>query len=168
MKVLLVTSALGLFLAACAPASAPDTKPAPSKQSSQMNPSVDGLVKVKSVHSVRETMNRLEDRVRAKGLTVFDRIDHRANAFSAGLDMKEAQVLIFGNPKIGTPLMKQAPTMAIDLPIRVLVYQDGQGQVWLAYNDPSWLGHRHGVSESTPLQKMSGALAALSAKATAP
>jgi uncharacterized protein (DUF302 family) len=103
-----------------------------------------GLVHVRTRYTVPETLDRLEELVRARGQTVFCRIDHGGEAAKVGLDMQQAQVLIFGNPKAGTPLMIAAPTLAIDLPLRALAWQDADGQVWLSYNDPEYLQQRHG------------------------
>ena len=105
-----------------------------------------GLTTIKSIHDPRETMKRLEAAVTAKGMTVFARIDHAAGASAAGLSLRPAEVLIFGNAKGGTPLMQSVQTIAIDLPLRALVWQDAAGDTWLSYNDPAWLAARHGVS----------------------
>src|SRR5262245_46913854 len=105
----------------------------------------DGLTTLPSNSGPRETMNRLEAEVKAKGMTVFARIDHAAGAAGAGLSMRPTLVLIFGNAKVGTPLMQSVATMAIDLPLKALVWQDAAGTTWLSYNDPSWLAKRHGL-----------------------
>ena len=105
----------------------------------------DGLVTLKSAFPVKETVDRLVQRVEAKGLTVFCRIDHAANAVSAGLKLRPTEVLIFGNAKAGTPLMQAAQTIGIDLPLKALAWEDAAGQTWLAYNDPVWLTARHGI-----------------------
>ncbi len=104
-----------------------------------------GLTTIKSGHSPRDTMNRLEAAVAAKGMTVFARIDHAAGASAAGLSLRPAEVLIFGNAKGGTPLMQAAQTIAIDLPLKALVWQDASGDTWLSWNDPAWLAARHGL-----------------------
>lgn len=104
-----------------------------------------GLVTLKSAFPVKETVDRLVHRVEAKGLTVFCRIDHAANAVSAGLKLRPTEVLIFGNAKGGTPLMQATPTIGIDLPLKALAWEDAAGQTWLAYNDPVWLTARHGI-----------------------
>jgi uncharacterized protein (DUF302 family) len=90
-------------------------------------------------------MDRLEAAVRSKGMTVFARIDHAAGAVAAGLALRPTEVLVFGAAKAGTPLMAAAPTLAIDLPLKALVYQDEAGITWLAYNQPVWLQRRHAV-----------------------
>ena len=107
---------------------------------------VQGLTTIKSSHTPRETMNRLESAVAAKGLTVFARIDHAAGASAAGLALRPTEVLIFGNAKGGTPLMQAVQTIGIDLPLKALVWQDASGETWLSWNDPAWLAARHGLS----------------------
>jgi uncharacterized protein (DUF302 family) len=108
-------------------------------------PAQNGLVALKSAFPVKETLDRLAHLVESKGLTVFCRIDHAANAVSAGLELRPTEVLIFGNAKGGTPLMQAAQTIGIDLPLKALAWQDASGQTWLGYNDPSWLTSRHGI-----------------------
>ncbi len=98
-----------------------------------------GLTTVASSFGVTETVNRLETLLKDKGITVFARIDHQAEAAKAGLSMKASQLLIFGNPKAGTPMMKAVPTAAIDLPLKALVWEDIDGKVWLSYNRPDYL-----------------------------
>lgn len=107
-----------------------------------------GVVNVASKHSVPETVDRLESLVKSKGLTVFARIDFSGDAAQAGLAMPPTQMLIFGNPKGGTPLMLAAPSVAIDLPLKAVAWQDGGGRVWLSYNAPEYLKSRHGVPET--------------------
>jgi len=107
---------------------------------------VQGLTTIKSSHAPRETMDRLETAVTAKGLTVFARIDHAEGASVAGLSLRPTEVLIFGNAKGGTPLMQAVQTIGIDLPLKALVWQDAAGDTWLSWNDPAWLTARHGVS----------------------
>ncbi len=124
------------------------------------------LLQTKSRYDVAVTIDRLEQAASAKGLKIFARIDHHKNAKAAGLDLRPTQVLIFGAPKIGTPLMQDAPTIAIDLPVKALAYEDAQGQVWLVFNTPDYLARRHGIKDTAPLQKMAGALAALGEAAT--
>src|SRR5258708_20133713 len=103
----------------------------------------DGLTTVRSSYGPKDTMNRLEAAVKAKGLTVFARIDHAAGAAEVGLPLRPTELLIFGNAKGGTPLMQAAQTIGIDLPLKALVWQDASGSTWLSYNDPSWLARRH-------------------------
>jgi uncharacterized protein (DUF302 family) len=103
-----------------------------------------GLVHVRSPFPVPETLDRLEALARAKGLTIFASIDFSGDAERAGLRMRPSQMLLFGNPKAGTPLMVAAPSLAIDLPLKVLAWEDEQGQTWLSYNAPEYLLKRHG------------------------
>jgi uncharacterized protein (DUF302 family) len=119
----------------------------------------DGLTTIPSSHAPKETMNRLEAEVKAKGMTVFARIDHAAGASAAGLSLRPTEVLIFGNAKAGTPLMQSVQTIGIDLPLKALVWQDESGKTWLSYNDPAWLAKRHRLSGAEPaVGIMTGAL----------
>jgi len=104
-----------------------------------------GIIDVVSRYSVPETLARLQSILREKGITVFALIDHSGEAEKAGLKMRPTQLLIFGSPKGGTPLMVATPRLAIDLPLKALAWQDEQGQVWLSYNSPEYLQRRHGV-----------------------
>ena len=106
-----------------------------------------GLATVSSSHNVVETIERLESLLKEKGIAVFARIDHQAEAAKSGLTMRASRLLIFGNPKAGTPLMKAAPTTGIDLPLKALIWEDDKGKVWLSYNRPDYLQQRHGLSE---------------------
>jgi uncharacterized protein (DUF302 family) len=106
---------------------------------------VDGMTSRQSRHAPQETMRRLEAGVRAKGMTVFARIDHAAGAIEAGLALRPTDLLIFGTARGGTPLMQAVQTMGIDLPLKVLVWQDAAGDTWLSWNDPRWLARRHGL-----------------------
>jgi len=128
----------------------------------------DGLITIRSSLGPKETMSRLEAEVRAKGMTVFARVDHAAGAAEVGLPLRPTEVLIFGNPKGGTPLMQAAQTVGIDLPLKILVWQDVSGTTWVSYNDPAWLAQRHGLgAEVEPTVKaLSAALSAV-AKTTA-
>ena len=103
-----------------------------------------GIIDVSSRHSVPETLARLQSILKEKGITVFALVDHSGEAAKAGLSMRPTQLLIFGNPKGGTPLMVAAPRLAIDLPLKALAWQDEQGQVWLSYNSTEYLHERHG------------------------
>jgi uncharacterized protein (DUF302 family) len=129
----------------------------------------DGLTTIRSSHGPKETMNRLEAAVAAKGMTVFARIDHAAGAAAAGLSLQPTEVLIFGNAKGGTPLMQSVQTIAIDLPLKALVWQDASGDTWLSYNEPAWLAKRHGLDGKTEaaVNAMTAALDALARTATA-
>jgi uncharacterized protein (DUF302 family) len=105
-----------------------------------------GIVDVPSRYSVPETLARLQSILKEKGMTVFALVDHSGEAEKAGLTMRPTQLLIFGSPKGGTPLMVATPKLAIDLPLKALAWQDGRGQVWLSYNSPEYLQQRHGFS----------------------
>jgi uncharacterized protein (DUF302 family) len=106
-----------------------------------------GLIHLSSPHTVMETLERLETIVQAKGLTILARIDHSGDAAKAGLQMQPTKLLIFGNAKAGTPLMIASPSVAIDLPLKALVWQDDAGKVWLSYNTPDYLMERHAIPE---------------------
>ncbi len=117
------------------------------------------LVKKKSAFSVAETLDRLSERLTGAGITVFARIDHAAGAAKINDPIRPATVLIFGNPKLGTPLMKAAPEIGVDLPLKALAYQDGNGDIWLVYTSPQALKARFDVAGADPVfAKMSGAL----------
>jgi len=107
-----------------------------------------GIVTRPSRHSVAETLARLEATVVARGLTVFARFDHAAAAREAGLEMPDTCVLVFGSPRAGTPLMTAAPLIALDLPLRVLVWADSGGGVFASYADPAYLGSRYGLPDA--------------------
>ena len=104
-----------------------------------------GLVKVPSPYSVDETVERLQSVLAGKGLQIFALVDHSGEAEKVGLKMRPTEVVIFGSPKAGTPVMVAAPTLAIDLPLKALVSQDESGKVWVFYNSPEYLQERHGV-----------------------
>lgn len=148
---ILVVLAMGLLFGACTPANRPMPKPA--------------LIVKTSPYSVSETMDRLQEAVRSKGAHVFARVDHGAGAKTAGLSLPPEAVLIFGNPKLGTPLMQQNPRFGLDLPLKVLVWQEG-GVTKLAYTAPASLGARYGVDPSHPvLVKMGKVLDAVTNEA---
>lgn len=128
----------------------------------------DGLVEVKSPDSVKDTMNRLEKIVKQRGLTVFARIDHAAGASKVGKSLRPTELLIFGNPKGGTPLMMCAQTTGIDLPLKVLVWEDAAKQVWLGYNDPAYLAKRHAVANCPVVEKLRKALDGIAEAAIGP
>ncbi|MFI4869264.1 MAG: DUF302 domain-containing protein [Steroidobacterales bacterium] len=109
----------------------------------------DGLVSIASSYSVKESLDRLEVELRAKSITVFARIDHAAGAASVAMTLRPTELLIFGNPKAGTPLMQSTQTIGIDLPLKILGWQDEGGKVWLCYTDPRRLARRHGLSSAT-------------------
>lgn len=127
---------------------------------------VEGLVKMKSEHSVAETLNRLEKILKSKGITVALRWNHGAKAKQVGIEMRETQLLVFGNPKLGSNFMTAEQTAGIDLPMKALAWKDASGQVWLAYNDPAYIAKRHHITDREEVvKKMSNALAAMTAKA---
>ena len=114
-----------------------------------------GMIHLISPRSVSETLARLETIVQGKGLAILARIDHSGDAAKAGLEMHPTQLLIFGNAKSGTPLMIASPTVAIDLPLKALVWEDSEGKVWLSYNSPGYLKERHAIPENL-LQNIAG------------
>jgi uncharacterized protein (DUF302 family) len=128
----------------------------------------DGLISIRSSYGPKDTMDRLEAEVKAKDLTIFARVDHAAGAAAVGLPLRPTDLLIFGNAKGGTPLMQSVQTVGIDLPLKILVWQDAAGQTWLSYNDPHWLAQRHalGGEAEAAVNGLAAALAAL-AKAAA-
>ena len=109
--------------------------------------SENGLITIASNHSVKETLDRLEASLRGNGVTVFARIDHAAGATSADMTLPPTELIIFGQPKAGTPLMQEQQSIGIDLPLKMLAWQDANGNNWLAYNDIAWLAKRHGLGE---------------------
>lgn len=147
MSILKVVAAL-LFLAAAATSLA-----------------ADGLVSVKSPHSVKDTLDRFEVAAKGKGLNVFLRVDHAAGAQKIGKTLRPTELLVFGNPQGGTPLMECAQTAGIDLPLKALAWQDAAGQVWLGYNDPRFLAVRHGAGECAVVPNLGKALEVLAAEA---
>ncbi len=111
-----------------------------------MNPSADnGLVHLSSPFSVPETTKRLEAALQSKGIATFCHVDHSGEAEKIGMKMHPAQLLIFGNPKGGTPLMQSSPTLAIDLPLKALIWEDAGNKVWVSYNSPEYLQQRHNI-----------------------
>jgi len=128
----------------------------------------DGLVATKSPHKAKDTMDRLESIVTQKGMTVFVRVDHAAGAAKVGKTLRPTELLIFGNPKGGTPFMECSQTVGIDLPLKALVWEDPSGNVWLAYNDPAYIAARHGVADCPVVSNMKKALQGFVQEATAP
>ena len=113
-----------------------------------MTPSRDrGIIDTPSSHSVDETVEKLKGILQAKGVTIFAIVDHSGEAEKVGLKMPPTKLLIFGNPKAGTPLMLASPSSALDLPLKILVWEDAQGKVWLSYNSPEYLRERHGLPQ---------------------
>jgi uncharacterized protein (DUF302 family) len=107
-----------------------------------------GIVTIPSHHSVEQTVQRLEETLAAKGVKLFVVIDHSGEAAKAGFQMRPCKLLIFGNPKAGTPLMLASPLAALDLPLKILVWEKTDNTVWLSFNDSSYLQHRHALPEN--------------------
>ena len=124
---------------------------------------VNGIVRIPSLHSVGDTVAKLEGMLRAKNVKLFDIVDHSGEAERAGLKMPNTKLLIFGNPKAGTPLMLAAPSAALDLPLKILVAEDTVGKVWVSYNAPAYLQQRHSLPED--LLPNIGVIAALAGEA---
>ena len=125
----------------------------------------DGIISKPSNHSVDQTVDKLKSILETRGVTLFALVDHSGEAAKAGLNMRPTKLLVFGNPRAGTPVMLAAPSIAIDLPLKILVWEDDRGRVWLSYNDPAYLQRRHGVPRQL-LQNIAAAetLAALAAQ----
>ena len=128
-----------------------------------------GLINVKSAHDTKTTTDRLENTLKQKGMTVFARIDHAAGAQKVGQKLRPTELIVFGNPKVGTPLMQCRQTTAIDLPQKALIWEDEKGQVWLSYNDPNYLVERHGITGCADvIKKIETALSNFAKAATMP
>lgn len=121
----------------------------------------DGLIELKSPHAAKATMDKLEELVKQRGLSVFARIDHAAGAAKVNKSLRATELLIFGNPQGGTPLMECAQTAGIDLPLKAIVWEDAAGQVWLGYNDPAYLAQRHGAAACPVVENLRKALGGL-------
>jgi uncharacterized protein (DUF302 family) len=126
----------------------------------------EGLIVVASAHAPAQTMQKLMTALGEKGLAVLAHVDHAGAAARAGMELRPTDLLLFGNPKGGTPLMQAEQTMGIDLPLKALVWQDQDGKTWLGYNDPAWLAKRHGVENDKVVSAMREMLAAVAARAT--
>lgn len=105
----------------------------------------EGLVKIESQHSVKETANRLASAIEQRGIKIAARVDHAAGAKAAGLELAPSELLVFGNPKLGTPLMQTNPEAGVDLPMKIITWQDGAGKVWIGFTDPADIKSRHGI-----------------------
>jgi uncharacterized protein (DUF302 family)/uncharacterized membrane protein YidH (DUF202 family) len=130
--------------------SSANTQSQNSKETSMAHPapaSGRGIIDTPSDHSVDQTVEKLKAILQAKGVTLFALVDHSGEAEKVGMKMPPTKLLIFGSPKAGTPLMQAAPSVAIDLPLKLLVWQDGQGKVWISYNSPDYLKERHGLPQ---------------------
>jgi len=121
----------------------------------------DGLVSLASRFSARETLERLLAALPARNMTVFARVDHAANATEAGMALRPTDLIIFGNPKGGTALMQDRQRAGIDLPLKALVWEDGDGKVWVSYNDPEWIARRHGLGNAAAVEAMTAAIKAI-------
>jgi uncharacterized protein (DUF302 family) len=128
-----------------------------------------GIISVKSSHDVKTTADRLESTLKQKGMNVFNRINHAQGAQKVGKELRPTELIIFGNPKVGTPLMQCAQSVAIDLPQKALIWQDAQGQIWLSYNDPNYLVERHQITGCDEvIKKVAKALGNFAKSATMP
>jgi uncharacterized protein (DUF302 family) len=116
------------------------------------------MTSIPSSFGPKETMDRLEAEIMAKGMTVFVRIDHAAGAAEVGVTLRPTELVIFGNARGGTPLMQSAQTIGIDLPLKALVWQDAGGKTWLSYNEPSWIAQRHSVANAEQVVSNLGAV----------
>ncbi len=127
----------------------------------------DGMIANLSKFDPKATADRLAAAVGRRGMTVLARVDHAAAARAAGMDLRPTEVLLFGNPKAGTPLMQAAQTAGIDLPLKALIWRDAEGRTWLGYNDPGRIAERHGIEGAQEtIAKMRAALAAVAREAT--
>jgi len=122
----------------------------------------DGVISVASRYSVSETADRLESVLQQKGMTIFNRISHSEAAAKVEIDIRATELIIFGNPKVGSPLMKCQQSVALDLPQKALIWQDADNKVWISYNDPAYLKKRHDLSGCEPvIAKVTKALAGI-------
>jgi len=126
---------------------------------------MDGFVARESAHDVSATLQRLKDALAAKAITIFSVIDHAEGAAQAGLSLRPTVVVIFGNPKAGTPLMQASQTAGIDLPLKILIWEDEAGKTHLAYNDLAWIAARHGADAPNVVSALAAALARLAEEA---
>lgn len=127
----------------------------------------DGMINVPSAFTVEETANRLESILAKKGMTIFKRVKHSEAAGKTGIDLRDTELIIFGNPKVGSPLMQCQQTVAIDLPQKALIWKDDMAKVWLSYNDPEYLKRRHNISGcDANLSKIAKALSGIAKSAT--
>ena len=128
-----------------------------------------GLTTIPSSLGQKETMDRLDAEIRARGLTIFAKIDHAAGAAEVGLKLRPTQLIVFGNARGGTPLMQSVQTIGIDLPLKALVWQDAVGKTWISYNEPRWIVQQHGVPDAEAIvTKMADQLSAISNAAAGP
>lgn len=130
---------------------------------------MEGLTSIRSRFGPKNTMDRLQAQIRSQGMTVFARIDHAAGAAEVELTLAPTELIIFGNARGGTSLMQSAQTVGIDLPLKMLVWEDTAGKTWISYNEPSWIAQRHSVANAEPfVSKTAAALSAMSKAAAGP
>lgn len=172
MKKIIAMAALALAVSSCAsienvlntPASSNQTQTTTTVTSNEEK----GLVTLRSNHSVQVTANKLKSLIESKGMKVFASVDHQQNAAGINLTLRPTQVIMFGNPKAGTPLMQCEQTVAIDLPQKMLISEDAEGRVWLSYNNPEYLKSRHNIKGCDDIiNNVAMALMQLSTAATA-
>lgn len=161
----LVLALTAVLLGACAPMGAHHG--ANAGDGGPRTTATHGLIAMQSPYPPAETMNRLEAEVKKRNLAVVARIDHAAAAQRIGQTLPPTELLVFGNPQAGTPLMVCAQLAGIDLPMKALVWADSAGQTWLGYNDPKWVMHRHGSRDCPPAEQVGKALAAIAAAVVA-
>ena len=169
IKVLSI-AALALAVASCANVksilNSPDSSS--SKETITTINAEKGLVTLQSNHSVKDTADKLASIIESKGMTVFARVDHQKNAAGVNLELRPTQVIMFGNPKAGTPLMQCEQSVAIDLPQKILISEDADNKVWLSYNNPDYLKTRHDIQGcDTAIDNISKALSGISQAAIA-
>lgn len=169
IKVLSI-AALALAVASCTSVenilNSPDSNS--SKETTTTINAEKGLVTLQSNHSVKDTANKLASIIESKGMTVFARVDHQKNAAGVNLELRPTQVIMFGNPKAGTPLMQCEQSVAIDLPQKILISEDADNKVWLSYNNPDYLKTRHDIQGcDTAIDNISKALNGISQAAIA-
>ena len=128
--------------------------------------STPGLITIPCRHPVKEAIDRLEHNLRENGVAIFARIDHAGGAASAGMTLRPTELLIFGNPKAGTPLMQAAQTMGIDLPLKILAWEDAEQKTWMSYNDVGWLAERHGAKGMPAIVALSEMIAKIAKAAS--
>lgn len=148
MLKIIPVAALALALSSCASVENILNTTANSMTTTQTTPAINaekGLITLQSNHSVQDTADKLVETIESKGMKVFAQVDHQKNALGANLSLRPTQVVMFGNPKAGTPLMNCEQTVAIDLPQKILISEDAQQRVWLSYNDPQYLKDRHNI-----------------------
>lgn len=127
----------------------------------------DGVIRIKSKYDVATTVDNLESALKSKGMTIFKRVSHSGGAEKVGLELRPTELMIFGNPKVGTPLMQCGQLAALDLPQKALIFEDESGQVWFAYNDPKYIADRHKITGCDDvIDKISNALTGFSRAAT--